>query len=122
MINTIKIQNTGISAIITALNDRPLRKHLIIYFCGIENENDNTYAKCCILYSKDVYLSVTQSKYMCVCVCARVRTCVWACVRVCVCQPLRQVRETFWSIQMSTLVFVLVVVEFSARVHPFRIC
>ena len=55
--------------------------HLIIYFCGIEN--DNTYAKSCILYSKDVYISVTQSKYMSVCV----RTCVWACVRACVCVP-----------------------------------
>ena len=43
------------------------------------------------------------------------------CVRVCVCQQLRQVRETFWSIQMCTLVFVWVAVEFSARVHPFRI-
>ena len=83
MINTIQIQNTGISAIITAYNDRPLRKHLIIYFCGIEN--DNTYAKSCILYSKDVYISVTKSKYVCVCVRACVHTCVWACVCVCVC-------------------------------------
>ena len=101
-------------------------------------ENDNTNAKSCILYSKDVYISVTQSKYIfvCVCVCVfacvrayvRVCACVCACVRVCVCvcvflyQQLWQVRETFWSIQMCTLVFVLVVVEFSARVHPFRIC
>ena len=53
-------------------------------------------------------------------VCACMRTCV--CARVCVCQQLRQVRETFWSIQMCTLVFVWVVVEFSARGHPFRIC
>ena len=128
MINTIKTQNTGISAIITALNDRPLRKHLIIYFCEIEN--DNTYAKSCMLHSKDVYINVTQSKNMCVCVCVRApahgRACACAracvCVCVCVCQQLRQVRETFWSIQMCTLVFVLVVVEFSARVHPFRIC
>ena len=97
-------------------------------------ENDNTYAKSCILYSKDVYISVTQSKYIflcvCVCVCVCVRSCarVRACVRVCVfvClllyQRLRQVRETFWSIQMCTTVFILVVVEFSARVHPFRTC
>ena len=97
MINTIQIQNTGISAIITAYNDRPLRKHLIIYFCGIEN--DNTYAKSCILYSKDVYISVTKSKYVCVCVC--VRACiraygrVCACVCVCVRQQLRLVRETY---------------------------
>ena len=41
-------------------------------------ENDNTYAKSCILYSKDVYISVTQSKYILVCVCA----CVRAFVRV----------------------------------------
>ena len=74
------------------------------------------------MYSKDVYISVTQSKNMCVCVCVRVRVCIRAygrvcvCARVCVCQQLRQVRETFWSIQMCTLVFVLVVVEFSARV------
>ena len=82
-------------------------------------ENDNTYAKSYILYSKDVYISVTQSKYMCVCVCVCVcvvrvcvRACVCACVCVCVCvllyQQLRQVRETFWSIQMCTLVFVLI--------------
>ena len=64
---------------------------------------------------------------VCVCVCACVRGCVCAyvcmgvCARVCVCQQSRQVRETFWSIQMCTLVFVLVAVEFSARVHPFRI-
>ena len=93
-------------------------------------KNDNTYAKSCILYSKDVYISVTQSKYIfvcvCVCVCAFVcaRACVRACVFVCLLlyQRLRQVRETFWSIQMCTTVFILVVVEFSARVHPFRTC
>ena len=56
-------------------------------------ENDNTYAKSYILYSKDVYISVTQAKYIlvrvrvcayvCTCVCAR--ACVRACVCVCVC-------------------------------------
>ena len=52
-------------------------------------ENDNTYAKSYILYSKDVYIRVTQSKYIlvsvcvrtCVCACARARACVRAYVR-----------------------------------------
>ena len=48
-------------------------------------ENDNTYAKSCILYSKDVYISVTQSKYILVCVCVCVRTCVCACARARAC-------------------------------------
>ena len=79
-----------------------------------------------------MFIKVLHSQNTCVCVCACVCACVYAyvrmgvcacaCVCVCVCQQLRQVRETFWSIQMCTLVFVLVVVEFSARVHPFRIC
>ena len=92
-------------------------------------ENDNTYAKSCILYSKDVYISVTQSKdiLVCVCVCAYVRlcvcarTCVRTCIRACVCACVR-FGAYKWSIQMCTLVFVLAVVEFSAKVHPFRIC
>ena len=48
-------------------------------------ENDNTYAKSCILYSKDVYISVTQSKDILVCVCVCVRTCVCACARARAC-------------------------------------
>ena len=57
-------------------------------------ENDNTYAKSCILYSEHVYISDTQSKYILVCVCAcvrafvrvraHVRACVLAYVRACV--------------------------------------
>ena len=87
-------------------------------------ENDNTYAKSCILYSKDVYISATQSKYIFVCVCVCAFVCARVCVFVCLLlyQRLKQVRETFWSIQMCTTVFILVVVEFSARVHPFRTC
>ena len=90
-------------------------------------ENDNTYAKSCILYSKDVYISVTQSKYIlvcvcaCVCACARARACVRAYVRAYVHTCVR-FGAYKWSIQMCTLVFVLAVVEFSAKVHPFRIC
>ena len=100
-------------------------------------ENDNTYAKSCILYSKDVYISVTQSKYILVCVCACVRafvhvrayvrlcvcarTCVRTCICACVCACVR-FGAYKWSIQMCTLVFVLAAVEFSAKVHPFRIC
>ena len=88
-------------------------------------ENDNTYAKSCILYSKDVYISVTQSKYILACVCACVRAFVRvrarACIRACVCACVR-FGAYKWSIQMCTLVFVLAVVEFSAKVHPFRIC
>ena len=91
-------------------------------------ENDNTYAKCCILYSKDVYIGVTQSKYIlvCVCVCVRafvrvrahVRAYVHTCVRLCVC--------AFWSIQMehtnvhTGLCFGSC--RISENVHPFRIC
>ena len=88
-------------------------------------ENDNTYAKSYILYSKDVYISVTQSKYILVCVCVcvcvrafvRVRAHVRAYVHACV-----RFGAYKWSIQMCILVFVLAVVEFSAKVHPFRIC
>ena len=88
-------------------------------------ENDNTYAKSCILYSEHVYISDTQSKYILVCVCAcvrafvrvRARACVRTCIRACV-----RFGAYKWSIQMCTLVFVLAVVEFSAKVHPFRIC
>ena len=47
-------------------------------------ENDNTYAKSCILYSKDVYISVTQSKYILACVCACVRAFVRVRARACV--------------------------------------
>ena len=56
MINTIQVQITGISAIIIVKNDRLIRRHLIIYFCAIEN--DDNYAKSCSLYSKDVNISV----------------------------------------------------------------
>ena len=88
-------------------------------------ENDNTYAKSCILHSKDVYISVTQSKYIfvCVCVCVCVCACVYARACVCVCLFVTvPTVEAGWSIQMCTTVFILVVVEFSARVHPFRTC
>ena len=48
----------------------------------------------------------SQNTCVCVCVCVCVRAYGRVCACVCVCQQLRQVRETFWSIQMCTLVFV----------------
>ena len=49
---------------------------------------------------------VAYNIHVCVCVRMCVRAYGRVCARVCVCQQWRQVRETFWSIQMCTLVFV----------------
>ena len=89
--------------------------------------NDNTYAKSCILYC--LYKCYTVKIHIGLCVCVRafvrvrahVRAYVKTCVGLCVCACVR-FGAYKWSIQMRTLVFVLAVVEFSAKVHPFRIC
>ena len=70
------------------------------------------FIKC---YTVKIHIGLCVCVRTCFCACARAR----ACVRACVCVRFGAYK---WSIQMCTLVFVLAVVKFSAKVHPFRIC